>query len=99
MSSDARHSTYLRHLQDLQLQGVRVTVQLTVARLRCRNSLCARRVFAEPLPGAAEPRCRRTGRMADLVVLLGHNAGGRPAERILARLGMPVSDDTVPLHL
>jgi hypothetical protein len=99
MSSDARHSTYLRHLQDRPLQGVRVTVHLTVARLRCRNSLCARRIFAEPLPGAAEPRCCRTGRMADLVVLLGHNAGGRPAERILARLDMPVSDDTVPRHL
>jgi transposase len=93
--SDARHSTYLRHLQDLPLQGVRVTVQLAVARLRCRNSGCARRIFAEPLPGATVPRCRRTGRLSDLVRLLGHNAGGRPAERILARLGMPVSDDTV----
>ena len=93
--SDARHSTYVRHLQDLPLQGVRVTVHLAVARLRCRNSRCARRVFAELLPGTAEPRCRQTRRLSDLVRLLGDNAGGRPAERVLAHLGMPVSDDTV----
>jgi methylmalonyl-CoA mutase cobalamin-binding subunit len=33
--------------------------------------------------------------MAELVRLLGHTAGGRTSERLLARLGMPVSDDTI----
>ena len=31
--------------------------------------------------------------------MLGHAAGGRPAERLMARLGMPVSDDTILRHL
>jgi hypothetical protein len=27
--------------------------------------------------------------------LLGHSAGGSPGERLMRRLGMPVSDDTI----
>jgi transposase len=93
--STFRHSTYLRSLQDLPLQGMRVTIEWRAARLRCRHHACAQRIFAERLPGVAERHARRTGRMADIVHLLGHGTGGRPAERILQRLGMPVSDDTV----
>ena len=37
--------------------------------------------------------------MAEIVTLLGHGAGGRPGERLMARLGMPVSDDTLLRHL
>ena len=93
--STSRHSTYLRSLQDLPLQGVRVTIEWRAARLRCRHHACAQRIFAERLSGVADRHARRTGRMADIVHLLGHGTGGRPAERILQRLGMPVSDDTV----
>jgi transposase len=93
--STSRHSTYLRSLQDLPLQGMRVTIEWRAVRLRCRHHACAQRIFAERLPGVAERHARRTGRMADIVHLLGHGTGGRPAERILQRLGMPVSDDTV----
>lgn len=92
--STSRHSTYLRSLQDLPLQGMRVTIEWRAARLRCRHHACAQHIF-ERLPGVADRHARRTGRMADIVHLLGHGTGGRPAERILQRLGMPVSDDTV----
>jgi hypothetical protein len=37
--------------------------------------------------------------VAELVRLLGHTAGGRAAERLMTRLGMPMSDDTILLHL
>ena len=37
--------------------------------------------------------------MADLTRLFGHAAGGRPAERLMARLGLPQSDDTILRHL
>ena len=33
--------------------------------------------------------------MADLTRLFGHAAGGRPAERLMASLGLPQSDDTI----
>jgi hypothetical protein len=63
--SDARHSTYVRHLQDLPLQGVRVTVHLAVARLRCRNSgapggSSPNRCLGLPSRGAAKRGACRT---------------------------------------
>jgi len=93
--STSRPSTYLRSLQDLPLQGMRLTIEWRVARLRCRRHARAQRIFAERFSAVADRYARRTGRMADIVHLLGRGTGGRPAERILQRLGMPVSDDTV----
>jgi len=37
--------------------------------------------------------------MADIVRLVGHGMGGRPAEKLMARLGMPISDDTILRHV
>jgi transposase len=93
--SSARHSTYRRRLQDLPVQGSPVVIELRVGRLRCRNQACGRHIFAERLVGVTEPLLRRTERVLELVRLLGHSSGGRPAERILARLGIAASDDTV----
>jgi hypothetical protein len=33
--------------------------------------------------------------VADLTRLFGHTAGGRPAERLIASLGLPQGDDTI----
>lgn len=33
--------------------------------------------------------------VAEIVGLLGQNTGGRPGERLMRRLSMPVSDDTI----
>ena len=41
------------------------------------------------------PWARRTNRLREVVRLIGHGMGGRPGERLLSRLGMPVSDDTI----
>jgi hypothetical protein len=45
------------------------------------------------------PRCldspRRTTRLAGIVRLVGHAAGGRPAERLMRRLGMPIDRTTI----
>jgi hypothetical protein len=93
--SRARHSSYLRHLQDLPVQAAPVTVALRVSRLHCRNPACGRRTFVEPLPAVAERMARRTARLAAIVHCVGYALGGRPAERLLARLGTPASDDTL----
>ena len=93
--SSSRHSSYLRTLQDLSTQGTPVTIQARVTRWRCRNEQCGRRIFAERLPTLAAPFARRTARFAGIVRLFGHSTGGRPSERLLARLGMPVSDSTI----
>src|SRR5580692_9381966 len=93
--SESRHSTYLRTLRDLSAQGAPVVVNARLGRWRCRNQECDRRIFTERVPGLAAPFARRTARLAEIVRLLGHSAGGRPSERLMRRLGMPVSDTTI----
>jgi transposase len=66
-----------------------------MTRWRCRNDRCERRIFAERLPELTTPFARRTARLAGIVRLFGHGAGGRPSERLMTRLGMPVSDTTI----
>ena len=93
--STSRHSAYSRTLRDLSAQGAPVIITARLARWRCRNQRCDRRIFTERLPGLAAPFARRTARLASIVRLLGHSAGGRPSERLMRRLGMPVSDTTI----
>jgi len=85
----------MRTLQDLSAQGAPVRIQARVTRWRCRNDECDRRIFAERVPTLAAPFARRTTRFAGIVRVFGHSAGGRPSERLLVRLGMPVSDTTI----
>ncbi|HYZ40044.1 MAG TPA: ISL3 family transposase [Stellaceae bacterium] len=99
MQSSSRHSFYSRTLGDLSAQGMPVSVRVRVARWRCRNQRCDRRIFAERLPRLAVPFARQTDRLAEIVRLFGYSAGGRPSERLMTRLGMRVSDTTILRHL
>src|SRR6202030_1213964 len=63
------------------------------------NRECERETFTDQLPEIVCPHARRTQRIAELVHLIGHGTGGRPGERLMKRLGMPVSDDTILRHL
>ncbi len=94
-----RHGHYNRQLQDLPDQGAVVTLSVQVTRWQCRNPQCKQRTFSRLPTAIAAPYARRTGRVEELVKLLGHAAGGLPAERLMERLGMPVSDDTILRHL
>jgi transposase len=93
--SRSRHSRYGRKLQDLPVQGSPVRLHLQVGRWRCGNDGCPRKIFTERAPELALPWARRTNRLREVVRLIGHGMGGRPGERLLSRLGMPVSDDTI----
>jgi len=97
--SSHRHGWHERHLQDLPAQGAGVTVKLRIQRWQCRSKSCERQTFAEQLPEIAAPLARRTRRAAELVHLFGHGVGGRPGERLMKRIGMPTSDDTILRHL
>src|ERR1700677_1850601 len=85
--SNSRHSTYWRTLRDLSAQGAPVIVNTRLGRWRCRNRKCDQRIFTERVPSLAAPFARRTARLAGIVRLLGHSAGGRPSERLMRRLG------------
>ena len=93
--SDARHSRYWRTLKDLATQGRSVTLRVRVTRWRCRNRRCATAIFADRLIGVSAPRVHHTQRFGAVVHLVGHALGGRGGERLLARLGMAISDDTI----
>ncbi len=97
--SSRRHGWRIRHLQDLPVQGAHVTLRVKVTRWRCLNPRCFRQTFADPLPGVAAPLGRQPRRVAELARLVGHTTGGRPAECLLNRLGLPQSDDTVLRNL
>lgn len=90
-----RHGWRHRRLQDFPAHGDGVTVELRVCRWRCIDATCPRRTFSDHIPSIAPPFACRTSRVAQIVRLLGHATGGRPAERLLHRLGIGVSDDTV----
>jgi transposase len=93
--SQSRHSCYCRCLQDFPWQGVSVELWATVGRFRCRNSSCPRRIFCERLPQIARVYARQTERASEIVRLIGYVAGGLPGQRLLARLSIATSDDTV----
>jgi hypothetical protein len=95
VQSSSRHSFYSRTLGDLSAQGTPVTIRVRVGRWRCRNERCDRQIFAERLPGIAAPSARQTDRLAEIVSLFGHSAGGRPSERLMVCLGMRLSDSTI----
>jgi transposase len=99
LPSTGRHSSYVRHLKDLPMQGRAVKMKLRVGRWRCRNSNCARKIFTERIPTVAAPHRQRTERMESIVQVVGRSLGGRPAERLMRRLGMAVSNDTALRHL
>jgi transposase len=93
--SHSRHSRYRRTLKDLPAHGARVTVKLQVNRWRCRNCCCAARFFTVPTAGVVEAYARETNRARDLTLLIGHAVGGLPGERLMSRLSVPTSDDTI----
>ncbi|BAB54453.1 transposase (plasmid) [Mesorhizobium japonicum MAFF 303099] len=96
--SRRRHGWRLRRLQDYPAHGETVTVELRIGRWRCTFQDCSRSTFSDEVSVAA-PHARRTARTAQIASHLGHATGGRPAERLMRRLGMPVSDDTILRHL
>lgn len=93
--SGSRHSAYVRRLKDLPWQGCAVELRLKIRRFRCRNRACARKIFAEPIPEVARSHVRWTTRVGEIIRLIGYTAGGLPGSRILNRLAIPISDDTV----
>ena len=95
LHSRRRHGWRRRRLQDYPAHGDEVTVDLAICRWRCQAPACPRRTFSDQIASIARPFARRTSRVGEIVTHLGHASGGRPAERLLHRLGLGVSDDTV----
>jgi transposase len=93
--SRSRHSRYWRSLKDLPVQGTQVILRLHLGRWRCRNAGCERRIFTERLSKFCAPYAQQTKRTGEIIAAVGHALGGRPGQRLMSRLGMPVSADTL----
>jgi transposase len=93
--SRSRHSWYWRSLKDLPVQGTQVILRLHLGRWRCRNDGCERRIFTERLSKVCAPYAQQTKRTGEIIAAVGYALGGRPGQRLMSRLGMPVSADTL----
>lgn len=89
------HSRYERRIRDLPWQGRPVELHVQVRRFRCRNAQCPRKIFGERLAAIASSKARQTSRLRETVGATGYALGGLPAHRLLQRLGISVSRDTV----
>ena len=90
------HSRYDRRLSDLPVSGARVELRLSVRRFRCMHDPCPRRTFSEPLaPTFGQRYGRRIGRCEALLRAVAVALGGRPGARMMARLAVPWSRDTM----
>lgn len=94
--STSFHSRYDRTLSDLPVSGSTVRLRLSVRRFRCTHTSCQRRTFSEPLaPPVGRRYGRRVGRCDALVRAVAVALGGRPGARMMARLAVPWSRDTM----
>ena len=95
--SDARrvHSRYTRRLADLPCFGRAVQLHVAVRRFSCPEPECPRRIFAERLPGFAEPHARTTARLCRAHESIGCALGGEAGSRLTINLSMTTSPDTL----
>lgn len=93
--SSRLHSRYQRHVADLPWQGRPVMLCVQVRRLRCINRRCTQRIFAERAEDIAGRHARRTVRLRDIQRSVGLALGGEAGARLIERLSMRVSADTM----
>ena len=89
------HNHYERKLLGLPWQGTSVSVLWRTRRFFCDTPGCPRQFFPERLTRIAAPYARRTSRKGDIVACLGVALGGEGGRRLAARLGIPVSANTL----
>lgn len=89
------HSRYTRSPADLPVTERRVRLHLLVRRFRCLNPRCERRTFAEAFPDLVLPHAQRTIRLAKVQAEVGIATSGESGARLLGKLHMPTSADTL----
>jgi transposase len=93
--ADRIHSRYVRTVADLPWATLVVQLRLRVRRFFCDNDACPRKIFAERLTGVAQEAAQRTDRQRDALTAIALALGGEAGARLAAKLGMPISPDTL----
>ena len=89
------HSRYQRKLADLPSTGQPVHIALTVRKFFCDVPTCPRKIFVERLASFVAPYARVTGRLFQIVQIIGLATGGRLGVRVTDRLGIQTSRVTI----
>jgi transposase len=89
------HSYYVRSPQDLPVSGQTIQLILQVRRFRCQNRQCQQQTFVERLPGVLASSARRTVRFNATLSLVALALSGQAGSRLLKKLAMGVSGDTL----
>jgi transposase len=89
------HSSYGRRLADTSSGGREVLIDLQVRRFFCGNAECARKTFAEQVPGLTARYGRRTGSLEMVLRAVSMALGGRAGARLAGRLACAVSRSTM----
>lgn len=93
--STSIHSHYQQYICDLPLNGKAVRLQLRVRRLRGRNPSCLKQIFTARIPEIASPYTHRAIRLNEVLNQLGLALGGEASSRLVHRLQISVSGDTI----
>lgn len=88
-------SWYEGNPRELPSCGVAARLCLRVRRFFCRNAACLRKIFCERLADFVPAYERRTAQFTQMLTLLAMALGGRGGSRIVSRLQMGVSRDTL----
>ena len=89
------HSRYWRRLSDRAISGREVLIDVRVRRFFCSNTVCDKKIFAEPLPRLAGRYARRTLQAGQLLTSVGLALGGRAGARLTTVLATPVNRMTM----
>jgi hypothetical protein len=89
------HSRYHRQLSDTAAAGRKVVVRLQVRKLFCENTDCARKTFAEQVPGLADRYARRTPLLQRVLSAVALALDGRAGARLTQQLAASVSRMTL----
>ena len=90
------HSGYVRTLADLSLGARRVIVQLDIRRFFCKEPMCERVTFAEPVSEFAVRHARRSNQLREALCEIAFEAGGEGGARMAEKLHYgKVSPDTL----
>jgi transposase len=89
------HSRYERRLLDTAVAGQETMIHLRVRRFVCANAGCAKKTFAEQVPGLTTRYGRRSAGLTAVLRAVALALGGRAGARLAGRLAAAVSRMTL----
>lgn len=96
--SSSVHSTYVRSVQDLPIQGHTTILLLTSRKMFCRNPQCGHKTFSETFPFIGKS-AKKTDRLKDQIINIALETSSVAAADTLKRGAIQTSKSTVCLLL